>query len=492
MRERHLPAARVSGQCARVTPELVITNGRIITPGGIVEGDLAIRDGRIVEIGRVTAPEAQTLDAGGRYVLPGGVDPHAHIEQMSGMGVMSADTFETATRSAALGGTTSVISFAAQAAGQPLRAAMEDYAPRAARGAVIDHAFHIIAADTRAPGFAEDLRGLIAEGHRSIKIFTTYAIRLEDHDILEVMALAREAGALVCIHAENDAMIGFAKRRLLAAGRTHPRDHAPSHPRLAEIEAVERMIRFAEFLAVPVMLFHISTAEALAAIGAARARGVPIWAETCPHYLLMTEEALDRPGIDGAKWMCSPPQRRHEDCEALWAGLAAGTLDLVSSDHAPYRFDETGKLAAGPAPRFDQIANGLPGLETRLPLLFDAMVHGGRGGVEAFARVTATAPAALYGLTTKGALAPGKDADLVIWNEARQVTFGADDLHDNTGYNPWAGHRVTGWPDTVLSRGEVIVRDGALTGQPGRGRWLARDAIGTTSAAQPAPELSGL
>ncbi len=472
--------------------DLIIRNGRFVTSDGIVDGDLTISDGQITEIGHVRGQAKQEIEAEGEFVTPGGVDVHAHIEQMSGMGLMNADTFETATRSAAIGGTTTVISFAAQAKGQRLTAAMDDYARRASRGSIIDHAFHIIASDTAVSGFHDDLRQLIESGHRSIKVFTTYNIRLSDRDILEVMTTARHAGALVCVHAENDAMIGFTKDRLLAAEKSTPSAHALSHPRLAEVEAVERMIRFAEFLGQPVMLFHISTAEALEAVRRGRARGAPVWAETCPHYLLMSEDVLDAPGVTGAKWMCSPPQRTNADSAALWDGLADGTLDLVSSDHAPYRFDETGKLSAGTAPRFDQIANGLPGLETRMPLLFDAMVSHDRGGIEAFVNATATAPAKLYGLSRKGEIKTGMDADLVIWSGGKTANYGENDLSDNVGYNPWNGRNITGWPGTVLLRGKVIAKNGACLGRPGTGQRQHRSAIGALTTSEPAPELSGI
>jgi dihydropyrimidinase len=242
------------------------------------------------------------------------------------------------------------------------------------------------------------------------------------------------------------------------------------------------MCRLAEAAQAPVMIFHVSTAEAAAEIRAARARGAPVWAETCPHYLFQTEEVLDRPGLEGAKWMCSPPQRTEADQEALWQALALGDLQLVSSDHAPYRHDETGKLSAGPDAPFPAIANGMPGLEVRLPLLFDAMVSRGRLGLAKFVDLTAEAPARLYGLSTKGRIAPGMDADLVLWDPAREHTYGEDDLHDNVGYNPWAGTTVRGWPVQVLLRGETIVRDGTFTGAPGKGRWLRRDTIGTGPA----------
>ena len=453
--------------------ETAIRNARIVTPAGIVEGDLGIREGRIDTIGQA-GPARHEIDAAGRFLCPGGVDPHCHIEQMSGMGQMNADTWETATRSAAMGGTTTVISFAAQAKGQPLAAAMADYAARAKRGAAIDHAFHAIIADTSVADFQSDLARQIAAGHRSLKLFTTYNIGLDDGQILSAMAAARAHGALVCIHAENDAIIARSRAALLAEGRLAPRDHAASRPPLAEIEAVERMCRFAEHVDTQIMLFHISAAGAVEAVAAARARGAPVWAETCPHYLFQTEEILSRP--HGAKWMCSPPQRTEADQAALWRALLSGGLDLVSSDHAPYRHDETGKLSAGPQAGFHQIANGMPGLEPRLPLMFDAMVSRGQGGIEAFVQLTSTAAADLYGLPGKGRIEAGYDADLVIWDAGRSVTYGANDLHDNVGYNPWEGTTVTGWPDTVLLRGQIIAQNGAFEGRFGAGRWLSRQA----------------
>jgi dihydropyrimidinase len=468
--------------------DLILRGARVLTSKTDAVADVGVRDGRIASIGRVSGDARREIDCTGSIVTPGGVDVHAHIEQMSGMGLMNADTFETATRSAAMGGTTSVVSFAAQAKGQRLSEAMADYKARGARGAGIDHAFHIIVSDFTAPEAASDLRALIRAGHRSIKIFTTYNIRLDDRAICEVLSLAKEEGALVCVHAENDGLIGWTKDRLLALGKTRPLHHALSHPRLAEIEAVGRLIAFAEFFATPVMLFHISTAEGVEAVRAAKARGVPVWAETCPHYLFMDESVLDRPGTEGAKWMCSPPQRNTADQEALWEGMADGTLSLVSSDHAPYRYDETGKLSAGADATFAQMANGLPGLEVRMPLMFDAMVSGGRLGGSDFVRLCCAEPARVHGLAGKGDIAEGLDADLVVWDPERRVTFGENDLHDNVGYNPWEGRTVTGWPRSVFLRGEAIVEDGAFTGVHGGGGWLKREAPGVTADAEPARE----
>jgi dihydropyrimidinase len=461
--------------------DLVIQGGQVATAEAVFSADIAIAGGRIAALGS-DLTGAETLDATGLIVTPGGVDPHCHIEQMSGMGQMNADTFETATRSAAMGGTTTVISFAAQGKGQRLADAAADYAARGARGAAIDYTFHLILADTQATEFEADLAALIAQGHRSLKVFTTYNIGLDDGQILRALTIARGAGALTCIHAENDAIIAEARARLLAEGRTRPIDHAASRPRAAEIEAVARMCHLAEAARAPVMIFHVSTAEAVAEVAAARARGAPVWAETCPHYLFQTEEVLDRPGIEGAKWMCSPPQRTRADQDALWAALARGDLQVVSSDHAPYRFDETGKLSAGPDAPFPAIANGMPGLEVRLPLMFDAMVSRGRLGLTRFVDLTATAPARLYGLTTKGHIAPGYDADFTLWDPETTHTYGADDLHDNVGYNPWEGRSVKGWPKHVLLRGRPVVSDGTYLGSPGAGQWLPRTAIGTDPA----------
>jgi len=458
--------------------DFVIKGGQIVTPRGVTTGDLAVRDGTIAAIGTDLSGQ-QVIDATGKWVMPGGIDPHAHIEQMSGMGVMNADTFETATRSAALGGTTTVISFAAQSKGARLSDTVADYSARAARGAMIDYAFHMIVSDTQVPEFETDLAALITAGHRSIKVFTTYNIQLSDAQILRTMQIGRTNGALVCVHAENDAIIAEAKAALLAAGKTAPLHHAASHPRMAEIEAIERMCRFAEYLGQPVMIFHVSTTQGVAAVRAARARGAPVWAETCPHYLFMTEDILHQDGSEGAKWMCSPPQRHATDQEALWTALDDGDLQIVSSDHAPYRYDETGKLSAGPDATFAEIANGLPGLETRLPLMFDAMVSQGRGGPEAFARLTATAPADIYGLPNKGRLEVGMDADITLWDPAKSVTYADNDLHDNVGYNPWVGRTVTGWPTDVWLRGSHIVQNGSLAASPGSGAWINRPTLAT-------------
>lgn len=456
--------------------DIVIRGGTLATATDVFRADLGIRGERIAAIGEGLPAGSREINASGRLVLPGGVDAHCHIEQLSGGGLMNADTFETATRSAAFGGTTSVISFAAQHRGKSLATTVTDYAALAKKGAIVDYAFHLMVANPDEQTIATDLPALISAGHRSVKVFMTYdAVQVDDQQLLDVMLSARQAGALVCVHAENHGLLKWMGERLTKRGYTAPKYHAVSHPRAAEVEAFHRLIAFSELLDQPICIFHVSTAEGAKVIREARGRGVKIYAETCPHYLLMTAAELDRPGIEGAKWVCSPPQRQAADQEALWQALALGDLQILSSDHAPYRFDASGKLSAGPNPGFKQIANGMPGLEMRLPVLFDAMVSKGKLGLKKFVETTATAPAQIYDLPGKGSLAIGMDADIAIWDADRQVAL-ADNLHDNTGYNPFAGHTITGWPETVLRRGEVVVSDGALKATAGSGRLMLREA----------------
>ena len=468
--------------------DTVIRGGTIGTANGNMAADIGICDGAIAALAASLPPGRREIDARGKLVLPGGIDAHAHIEQLSAAGIMNADTWESATTSAAFGGTTTVLAFAAQHVGMQLPKVVADYQALAERGAVIDYAFHLIVADPTPETVAEHLPALIRQGHASVKIFMTYdRLRVEDEGILDVLATARENNALVCFHAENHGMIAWMGKRLLERGYTAPKYHAISHPRGSEREAFERLFTFAALIDQPIMIFHVSTEEGAAAIRRARGEGLKIYAETCPQYLFLTKDDLDRPGIEGAKWMCSPPPREVRDQEALWRALELGDLQTVSSDHAPYAFDATGKLRAGPNPNFKQVANGLPGLEVRLPLLFDAMVSKGRMGLSKFVELTATAPARIYGLwPAKGVIAIGADADLVLWDPAREVELTDAMMHDRTGYTPYAGRRIRGWPETVLRRGDVIVEGGRMRAAPGSGRFLARTG---GAAATPSGQL---
>jgi dihydropyrimidinase len=456
----------------------VVRGGTAVLPQGVARVDIGIRGETIAAIGQQLGPAAREIDATDLIVAPGGVDPHAHIEQVSGGGLQNADTFESATTAAAFGGTTTVIAFAAQHVGLALDRVVADYHNLAERGAVIDYAFHMILADPNEATLKTHLPKLVQDGHASIKVFMTYdRIKLDDEQMLDVLAAARDNGAFVCVHAENHGMISFMSKRLLANGLTSPAAFWMSHPRLAEVDAIQRLVTMSQLVDQPIMVFHVSTAEGADVVRRGRRDGVKLFAETCPHYLLLTAEDADKPGLEGAKWMCSPSLRTVSDQAALWQALAHDDLQVVSSDHAPYRFDASGKLSAGANPTFKQIANGLPGIEVRLPLLFDAAVTQGRLGVERFVELTSTAPAKLYGLyPKKGALAVGADADIVIWNPAKRVRLAAAMMHDRAGYTPYEGRALQGWPETVLCRGRVAVRDGSLHVAPGSGRFLARTA----------------
>lgn len=457
--------------------DLVIRGGTVATASDVMTADVGIRGEAIVALGQDLAMGKRELDARGKLVLPGGVDAHAHIEQLAASGMMNADTFESATTAAAFGGTTTVISFAAQHVGMNLRKVVEDYHRLADRGAVIDYAFHMIVADPTEAAL-KDVPALVKAGHASLKVFMTYdRLRVDDEQLLDVLAVARENRAFVCVHAENHGMITWMSKRLLRGGNTAPKYHGVSHPRGSEAEAITRLIACAALVDQPIMVFHVSTAEGAAVIRRARGQGLKVFAETCPQYLFLTKHDLDKPGLEGGKWMFSPPARDKSDQEALWHALALGDLQLVSSDHAPYAFDKSGKLAAGDNPTFKQIPNGMPGLEARLPLLFDAMVSNGRFDLPRFVEWTATAPAKIYGLhPKKGSIAIGADADIAIWDPGKQVTFSDATVKDRAGYSPWAGRSVKGWPVSVLRRGVVIVENGKLNAKPGSGRFLPRAA----------------
>jgi dihydropyrimidinase len=298
-------------------------------------------------------------------------------------------------------------------------------------------------------------------------------LRVGDEQLLDILAAARRLGALTMIHAENHGMIAWLSNRLVRAGATAPRYHAIAHPRVAEGEAVQRAIALAELVDVPILIVHVSDAAGASAIHRAQARGLRVYGETCPQYLFLTADDLDRPGLEGAKYGCSPPPRDRASHEAIWRGLADGTFQAYSSDHAPYRFDESGKLPKGDRTTFKDMANGVPGIELRLPLLFSEGVRPGRLSLNEFVALGATNHAHIYGLyPRKGTIALGGDADLALWDPERRVRVTAAMLHDRVGYTPYEGRELTGWPVTVISRGRVVVQDGRLQAEPGTGQFV--------------------
>jgi dihydropyrimidinase len=454
--------------------DLVIRNGTVATSADVGRADVGVREGRVVALGEGLERGAREIDARGRLVLPGGIDSHCHIEQRSSGGLMTADDFHSGTLSAACGATTTVIPFACQHRGQSLRAVVEDYHRAAGPKAVIDYAFHLIVSDPTAQVLGQELPALIRDGYTSFKIYMTYdVLKLDDRQVLDILGLARSERAMVMIHAENHDVIAWLTERLLAAGRTAPKYHAHAHVAPAEREATHRAITLAEVADVPILIVHVSGHEAIEQIRWAQGKGLRIFAETCPQYLFLTADDMDKPGLEGAKFMCSPPPRDAANQEHVWRGLATGVFHVFSSDHAPYRYDASGKLAKGGETTFKNVANGVPGLELRLPLLFSEGVSRGRFDICRFVALAAANAAKLYGLhPRKGTIAVGADADIAIWDPEREVKVTAAMLHDNVGYTPYEGRVVKGWPVTVLSRGEVVVDEGRVSAERGRGRFL--------------------
>lgn len=457
-----------------MTLDLAIRGGTVVTTAESFAGDIGVKDGRVAALGSGVGPAQRDIDARGRLVLPGGVDSHCHVEQESSMGVMCADDFYSGTVSAAFGGTTTIIPFAAQHRGQSLREVVKTYHARATPKAVIDYAFHLIVSDPTEQVLGQELPALIRDGYTSFKVYMTYdKLRLSDTQMLDVLALARREGALVMVHAENHEIIQWLAKRMLEQGHGAPRYHAISHARLAESEATNRAITLAELVDVPLLIVHVSAGEAIEVIRQAQGRGLKIYGETCPQYLFLTADDIDKPGLEGAKYCCSPPPRDAAAQAAVWRGLAEGAFQVFSSDHAPYRFDESGKLPKGARTTFKEMANGVPGLELRLPLLFSEGVDKRRLSLSRFVALTAENHAKMYGLfPRKGTIAVGSDADLAIWDAARQVTITAGMLHDRVGYTPYEGRVITGWPTTVISRGRVVVDDGKLHAERGSGEFL--------------------
>jgi len=457
--------------------DLIIKNGTTVTASDKVKQDVAIKDGKIVTLGTDLSGGAREIDATDLLILPGGVDAHCHIEQKSSSGIMTTDDFYSGSVSAAFGGTTTLLPFAAQHRGQSLRQVVDDYMACAVPKAVIDYGFHLIISDASDAVIGQELPAMIKDGITSFKIYMTYDdLKLDDYDILNVLAAARREQAMVMIHAENHDVIRWITEKLLDQGKGDPKYHAIAHAKIAEKEATHRAISLAELLDTPMLVVHVSSEAALNEIRRAQARGLKVYGETCPQYLFLTIDDLDKDGMEGSKFCCSPPPRDKASQDAIWSGLIDGSFTVFSSDHAPYKYDSSGKLAAGPKPTFDKIANGVPGLEIRMPLLFSEGVMTGRMDIHRFVEVTATNPAKTYGLhPRKGTIAVGSDADIALWDLTKKVEITADALHDNMDYTPYEGRVANAWPTTVISRGRIVVENEELCVERGSGIYLKRD-----------------
>lgn len=463
--------------------DTVVHGGTLVTPGESFKGDLGISDGRIAAIAEHIAGGERRIDATGRLVLPGGIEAHCHIAQESSAGIMSADDYYTGSVSAAFGGNSCFVPFAAQHRGQSIDEVIATYDERAAPHSVLDYSYHLIVSDPTPEVVEDQLPRAFARGITSFKVFMTYDLmNVGDAGMLDILCVARAHGALTMVHAENNDMIKWMNARLAKAGATAPRFHAVSRPELAEVEAIHRAVCLAKLVDAPLFVVHVSTRGGAEIVQREKAAGTKLFAETCPQYLALTRADLDRPGMEGARFICSPPLRDEDTQAALWAHVGAGTFDSVSSDHAPYRFDETGKFLNGMDAPYPKIANGMPGIAARLPYLFSEGVVAGRITLQQFVDLSSANAARIFGLTSKGSLMPGMDADIAIWDPEAQRRMRLEDQHDAMDYTPFEGMTLTGVPQTVLNRGAVIVDDGKLVAERGQGRFVARAPSGTGPA----------
>lgn len=455
----------------------LVQGGLVVTAAEETYADVLVEDGKVAALAAAGSSVARgwtadrVIDATGRYVVPGGVDAHTHFDFPFG-GTSSSDTFETGTRAAAWGGTTTVVDFAVQTRGRALREGLDAWHAKAEGKCAVDYAFHMILSDVNEDTLKEmDL--LVGEGLTSFKLFMAYpgVFYSDDGQILRAMQRAAGNGGLVMMHAENGIAIDVLVQQALAAGRTAPRYHGEVRRALLEAEATHRAIQLARVAGSPLYVVHVSAEEAVAELAAARDKGLPVFGETCPQYLFLSTDNLAKPGFEGAKYVCSTPLRPREHQAALWRGLRTDDLQVVSTDHCPFCFSGQKELGRGD---FSKIPNGLPGVEHRMDLLHQAVVDGHitrRRWIE----LACAAPARMFGLAPhKGTIAPGADADLVVYDPRATQVLSATTHHMNVDYSAYEGKEITGRVETVLSRGEIVIDERRFTGRTGHGRYVPR------------------
>jgi dihydropyrimidinase len=454
----------------------LIRGGTVVTAGDTVQADVLVDGETVATIGRGLEVAAdRVIDATDRYVMPGGIDAHTHMDMPFG-GTFSADDFESGTAAAAWGGTTTIIDFAIQDFGESVQGGFERWMAKAAGKAHVDYGFHVIVRQVNDQTLA-DMDALIGQGVTSFKLFMAYpgVFMLDDASIFRAMQRTSDNGGLIMMHAENGGAIDVLVQRYLQEGRTDPINHALTRPASMEGEATHRAIALARLAGVAVYIVHLSSRDALSAVVEARDRGAPAFAETCPQYLFLSQEDLARPDFEGAKYVCSPPLRPRDHQDDLWNGLVRDDLQIVSTDHCPFDYKDQKVLGRGD---FSKIPNGLPGVEDRYTVLFDGGVNTGRIGLNRFVELVAAAPARMFGLyPRKGTIAPGSDADIVVFDPTTERVLSASTHHMRVDYNCFEGMRVRGLPAVVMQRGEVLVEGDRFHGRPGQGRFLKRGAF---------------
>jgi dihydropyrimidinase len=465
---------------------VLIKGGRVVTAADDYIGDVYVDNGVVELIGRSLDVEAdRVIDATGKYVLPGAIDPHTHMEMPFG-GTVSCDDFTSGTVSAAFGGTTTHIDFCLQAVGQSFGDALATWHEKIERAKpVVDVGFHIAVTDLRDGGSVEELATLPAQGVTSYKLFMAYkgALMVDDETLFETMRVAARTGALVMVHAENGDAIDVLVREAVAAGKTEPKYHAQTRPPETEGEATNRAIQLAHLAGAPLYVVHVSCKEAIDPIAVARENGWAIWGETCTQYLFIDETFLDRPHFEGGKYVYTPPPRPKANQEHLWAALRNDVLSVVSTDHCPFNWETQKSLGRDD---FSKIPNGGPGIENRLHMLHHFGVREGRISLNRLVELTATNPAKMFGLyPRKGTIAVGCDADIVVFDPNKKLTLSAATHHSRIDYNLYEGTEVVGAPEVVLVRGTIVVEGDELTVEPGHGRFVKRARVGE----QLAPEL---
>ena len=459
--------------------ELLFTGGTVVTAEGSYRADVLVEDGRISAVGASLAADGlETVDASGKLIMPGFIDAHTHMDMPFG-GTMTADDWATGTEAAAAGGTTMIIDFALQEEGGTLAGAVEAWTEKSRDKAVIDYGFHVAITDLRDDIKAE-LPDLASKGVASVKIFMAYKgtpLYTEDDDLFETLQLSKDAGVLVMVHAENGDAIAKLQQQSLARGDTAPKFHALTRPEAVEAEATNRAIRLAEVAEAPILVVHVSCAPALEAIHLAHERGQTVFAETCPQYLAFEYEDLAREGFEGAKYVCSPPLRDPSNRPALWNGLKTGGLQIFGSDHCSFNYEGQKDLGRDD---FTLIPNGIPGVEERAMTLWTLGVREGKLSENQFVAVLSTNQARIYGAyPRKGTLAPGSDADIVLWDPELSTTATVENRHGNVDYTPYEGRTFTGGPASVYVRGNLAYRAGEVVGERGSGRFVERKFTST-------------